>query len=444
MNYQRIIAIADILAAFLVMSSLTAADPLPSWNDGGVKQSIIDFVESVTAAETADFVLPAERIAVFDNDGTLWPENPLPFQLVFTVDELKRRVNTDPKLQDDPMVAAALAGDFSRLLAGKHHDGLMQIAALTHAGMTTEQFADSVNRWAADAQHPRFQRRYLDCTYQPMQEVLQYLRDNEFETFIVSGGGATSCESGVSLWVYGIPPQQVVGTTSRTKFEMRDGKAVLVKTMENLFVDDKEGKPVGIHQFIGRRPIACFGNSDGDQAMLEYTTIGNPNPSLGLIVQHTDADREYAYDANPKSSGKLTTALSEAAQRGWTVVDMARDWNRVFIEWGAVQGSAIAKPTGRWLVEDISGAGVIDRAQTTIEIATDGSVAGSGCVNRYSGKATIDRDQISFGPLAVTRRAGPPAMMDQESRFLPRSRRYVVFVSRRPGCFILRMPMAVT
>jgi heat shock protein HslJ len=198
---------------------------------------------------------------------------------------------------------------------------------------------------------------------------------------------------------------------------MRDGKPVLVKTSESLFVDDKEGKPVGIHQFIGRRPIACFGNSDGDQAMLEYTTIGNPRPSFGLIVHHTDAEREYAYDAQPSSSGKLTTALADAPQRNWTIVDMKSDWKQIFPESAADSGDSAEKLTGVWLVEDIDRGGVIDRAQTTIEIKADGTVSGSGGVNRYSGQATIAGDQIKFGPLAATRRAGPPAVMNQEAKF---------------------------
>ena len=295
------------------------------------KKSIIDFVEKVTQVDSPNFVPVPERIAVFDNDGTLWPENPLPFQLAWVMDELKRRSPDEPQLAADPMVKAALAGDIAKLLEGKHHDGLMQIVSLTHSGMTTDEFDAAVREWLAVAKHPRFGRLYSDCTYQPMQEVLTYLRVNGFKTFIVSGGGADF----MRVWseqVYGIPPEQVVGSTGLTKFELRDTGPVLIKTTEHIFVDDMAGKPVGIHQFIGRRPIACFGNSDGDKEMLEYTTINNPHPSLGLIVHHTDADREYAYDAHPTSSGKLVEALVDASQRGWTVVDMQRDWKIVFAE----------------------------------------------------------------------------------------------------------------
>ncbi len=305
------------------------ADPLPSWNEGLAKQEIIAYVARVTATGSPDHVPVAERIAVFDNDGTLWPENPLPFQLFYALDSLKRKAANAPELADDPMVHAALDGDFAKLLEGEHHEGLLRISALTHAGMTTDEFCDSVAAWLAQARHPRYHRPFTELAYQPMLELLAYLRSNGFKTFIVSGGGADF----LRVWtedVYGIPPEQVVGTTSRTTFTLRDGVPTLVKTMDHLFVDDKAGKPVGIHQFIGRRPIACFGNSDGDQAMLQYTTIGNPRPSFGLIVHHTDADREYAYDAAPTSSGKLVSALEEAGERHWTVVDMKRDWKCVF------------------------------------------------------------------------------------------------------------------
>ena len=306
-----------------------AADHLPSWNDTSAKKGIIAFVEKVTTPGSPDFVPESERIAVFDNDGTLWPENPVPFQLAYALDTLKQMTEIKPQLKKDPMVQAALSGDFSKLLEGKHHDGLMQVMALTHAGMTTGEFNTQVKNWLSSARHLRYGKPYDQLTYQPMQEVLNYLRQNGFKTFIVSGGGADF----MRVWserVYGIPPEQVIGSNALTKYELRESGPVLVKTMDSLFVDDKEGKPVGIHQFIGRRPIACFGNSDGDKAMLEYTTIQNPRPSFGLIVRHTDAEREYAYDAKPKSSGKLVEALKEAPERGWVVVDMKSDWKRVY------------------------------------------------------------------------------------------------------------------
>ncbi len=406
-----------IIGMMAMTLSSVAADRLPSWNGGATKRAIVDFINNVTEEGSPGFVPPSERIAVFDNDGTLWSEAPLPFQAAFAFDEVKRRVPTEPALAADPMVKAMLAGDIGKLLEGKHHDGLMKILALTHAGMTTEEFDRRVNQWAESASHPRFKRPYLELTYQPMQELLDYLRAHQFECFIVSGGGADF----MRVWserVYEIPPQNVVGSTARVRYEMRDGKPVLVKTLDQLFVDDKEGKPVGIHQFIGRRPIACFGNSDGDQAMLEYTTIGNPHPSFGLIVHHTDAEREYAYDEKPPASGKLTTALDVAPRRGWTVVDMKKDWNEIWSNPDAASNADDPRGLfGKWLAEDIAGKGVLDRAQSTLEIQPDGAIGGSTSVNRYRGQATIDGNAISFGPLITTRRAGPPAMMEQESRF---------------------------
>jgi heat shock protein HslJ/phosphoglycolate phosphatase-like HAD superfamily hydrolase len=415
---NRFFAFQYVLAFLVLCHSVKGMDPLPSWNESASKKAIIDFVQKVTTEGTDNFVPVSERIAVFDNDGTLWPENPVPFQLAYALDIVKQRSAADATLAADPMVKAANAGDFAKLLEGPHHDGLMQIMALTHAGMTTEEFRSSVESWLKMSKHPRFQRGYDQLTYQPMQELLIYLRANGFKTFIVSGGGADF----MRIWserVYGIPPEQVVGSSSRTKFELRESGPVLIKTMDHLFVDDKEGKPVGIHQFIGRRPIACFGNSDGDKAMLEYTTVNNPRPSFGLIVHHTDDQREYAYDAAPKSSGKLVNALIDAPKRGWTVVDMAKDWKTVWsipAEPGATNSTKSI--VGKWLAEDITGGGVLDSVQSTLEISDDGKVSGNTAVNRYGGKALIDGNKMTLGQLVMTRRAGPPAHMDQESKFV--------------------------
>ena len=304
--------------------------PLDSWEDTAAKNAIVAFVTRVTDEASPDFVPPAERIAVFDNDGTLWPENPMPFQLAFALDELQRRLPDEPSWKDDPTVQAAIAGNLPALLAD-HYKGLFRILTLTSAGMTTVEFADRVRAWFATAKHPRFDRPYDQLAYKPMLELLAYLRANGFKTFIVSGGGADFMRV-FSERVYGVPPEQVVGSNARTVYELRKDGPVLVKTMDDLFIDDKAGKPVAIHQFIGRRPIACFGNSDGDKEMLEYTTIDNPRPSFGLLVHHTDADREYAYDAKPKSSGKLVEALADAPERGWIVVDMQEDWAEVFAD----------------------------------------------------------------------------------------------------------------
>ena len=313
----------------------TTVDPLPSWNDGPAKAAILAFVARVTEAGSPDFLPLAERIAVYDNDGTLWPENPMPFQAAFALDELNRRVLSEPELAADAMVQAALAGDLATLLAGQHFDGLMHVLALTHAGMTVDEFRDAVEAWLASAHHPRYGRPYDQLTYQPRQELLGYLRANGFKNFIVSGGGADFMRVWVER-VYGIPPEQVIGSTAQTVFELQDSGPVLIKTLEHLFVNDKQGKPVGIHQFIGRRPTVCCGNSDGDHAMLQYTTINNPRPSFGLIVHHTDSEREYAYDHKTRSTGKLVEALKEAPERGWLVVDMKQDWKVIFT---ATQGN---------------------------------------------------------------------------------------------------------
>ena len=317
------------LLAILVFPafSVAADDPLPSWNDGAPKAAIINFVSKVIKPGSPYFIPPGDRVAVFDNDGTLWPENPAPFQFLYAVDNLKSMLPKNPELANDPMVKAALDGNVSMLL-DDHYKGLFHIMGLTHAGMTTREFEQNVSKWIASAKHPRFGREYDDCIYQPMQELLAYLRKNGFKTYIVSGGGSDF----MRVWterVYGVPPEQTIGSRGQVKFEMRNGAPILVKTLDNLFIDDKEGKPVGIHHHIGRRPVMAFGNSDGDKAMLEYTTIGNPFPSFGLIVHHTDAEREYAYDVKPSSTGKLIEALADAPKRGWTVVDMKNDWKNV-------------------------------------------------------------------------------------------------------------------
>jgi len=317
------------LLVLMMAGQAWAADPLPSWNEGQAKSAITDYLRKVTTPGTADFVPEEERIAVFDNDGTLWPENPMPFQMAFAVDQAKALAAKDPTVAANPMVKALIAADWATLMAAPHHQGFLEIIAFAHAGMTVDEFRQQVEDWMKSAKHPRFDRRYDQLTYQPMQEVLAYLRANGFTTYIVSGGGADF----MRVWsdrVYGIPPGQVVGSTARVKYELRDTGPVLVKTMDSLFVDDKSGKPAGIHQFIGKRPIAVFGNSDGDKEMLEYGTIANPLPSLGVIIRHTDGEREYQYDVNPKSSGTLVKALEEAPGRGWHVVSMKDDWKTVF------------------------------------------------------------------------------------------------------------------
>ena len=303
-----------------------AADPLPSWQDRDARKQIIEYVEKVTNSNSEYFIPVAERVAVFDNDGTLWCESPLPIQLAYLIDEVKKQANKNPKLKEDPSVAALLKGDIKGSLADGL-DGLLRLFAIANADMTCDEFNENVQQWVQAAEHPRFKRLFIDTVYQPMIEVINYLQANKFKTYIVSGGGVDF----MRVWsekVYNIPPEQAVGSTVRPKFEIRGDKAVLVRTPDNFFLNDKEGKPLGIQQFIGRRPVICFGNSDGDKAMLEYTTMGNVHPSLGVIIHHTDADREYAYGRD--GAQKLIEALEDAPKRGWVVVDMKEDWKTVF------------------------------------------------------------------------------------------------------------------
>ncbi|MGE3875964.1 MAG: HAD family hydrolase [Parvibaculaceae bacterium] len=321
--------LAGLAGAFLGARSALSDTPnlLSSWNDGPARQAILDFVKRVTGENGTDFVPPAARIAVFDNDGTLWAEQPIYFQLAFAVDRVKALAPQHPEWKDKEPFAALLKGDL-KALAATGEKGLVDILTVTHAGMTTEEFGKIVTDWLAEAQHPRFHRGYDELAYQPMLELLAYLRANGFKTFIVSGGGVEFMRAFAER-TYGIPPEQVVGSSGVVKFEMgADGVPRLVKEARVEFIDDGPGKPVGINRFIGRRPILAFGNSDGDQQMLQWTAAGQGARFMGLI-HHTDADREWAYDRQ-SHIGKLDKALDEATAKGWTVVDMKNDWNQVF------------------------------------------------------------------------------------------------------------------
>jgi phosphoglycolate phosphatase-like HAD superfamily hydrolase len=314
------------LAVVWVSFDAAGAD-LPSWNEGPTRDAILDFVADVTTPGGADFVPVSERIAVFDNDGTLWVEQPMYVQGVFAFDRLQALAPQHPEWRTEQPFKAALEGDHAKL-ADAGERGLVTLIMATHAGLTTDAFAASVTDWLATAQHPRFQRPFLRLVYQPMVELLEYLRANGFKTFIVSGGGVDFMRPWAE-GAYGIPPEQVVGSSIRTGFELLDGRPVLTKLPEIEFVDDKAGKPVGIHRFIGRRPIAAFGNSDGDLEMLQWTTLGAPGRRFGLIVHHDDAEREYAYDRD-SHVGRLDQALEAAPAAGWTVVSMRNDWRAVF------------------------------------------------------------------------------------------------------------------
>ena len=316
------------LLTILALAVTAHADPLPSWNDGPSKQSIVSFVERTTTGGSPNYVVPAERIAVFDNDGTLWSEQPLYFQAIYIFDRIKALAPKHPDWKDQEPFASVLKGDIKGALAGGH-EGLLEMSMATHAGITTNEFDQAVRDWLATARHPKTKRPYNEMVYQPMLEVLAYLRANGFKTFIVSGGGIDFMRVFAEK-TYGIPPEQIIGSSIKTGYELRNGTPTLVKLPELNFINDKEGKPVGIHQHIGRRPIAAFGNSDGDFQMLEWTTTG-PGARFGLFVHHDDDEREWAYDRN-SHIGKLARGLDEAPQRGWTVVSMKNDWKTVFPE----------------------------------------------------------------------------------------------------------------
>lgn len=311
---------------FLTQLPVQAQDPLPSWNDGAAKSAIVDFVSRVTTPGSADFVPIEKRIATFDNDGCLWSEKPFYFQLAFAIDRVKALAKDHPEWKTEQPFKAVLEDDHDALLqSGKQ--GLLTLVMASHAGMTTDQFAAIAKDWLDAARHPRFQRRYDELVFQPMLELLAYLRANGFKTFITSGGGIEFLRV-FAEDVYGIPPEQVIGSSIKTKFEIREGKPVIVRLPEIDFIDDKEGKPVGINSHIGRRPIASFGNSDGDLQMLQWTAAGE-GARFCLLVHHTDAEREWAYDRD-SHVGRLDKALEEARQREWTVVDMKNDWKVIY------------------------------------------------------------------------------------------------------------------
>jgi phosphoglycolate phosphatase-like HAD superfamily hydrolase len=300
-------------------------EPLASWNDGPAKKSIVDFVARVTKAGGIDYVAPEERIATFDNDGTLWSEQPYYFQFAFALDRVKAMAPQHPDWQSKEPFKSILAGDLKGTFAGGEH-ALIEIVAATHSGLTTDEFEAAVRAWLATTRHPKTNKLFTEMVFQPMLELLTYLRANGFKTFIVSGGGNEFMRAFAET-TYGVPPEQVIGSSGKVKFEMRNGKPVLIKLPEIDFIDDSVGKPAAIQKHIGRRPIASFGNSDGDLEMLQWTSAGK-GARFALLIRHTDATREWAYDTSPM--GRLDKALDEANAKGWTVVDMMSDWRRVF------------------------------------------------------------------------------------------------------------------
>lgn len=308
------------------MPPVSLQDPLPSWNDTVPKKAIMAFVQRVTDPKSPEFVPVPERVATFDNDGTLWAEQPMYVQAFFVVDRIKAMAPQHPQWQKEEPFASVLRGD-EKGVAATGQKGVVLMLEATHTGMTTEEFTATVTEWIATARHPKTGRLFTEMVYQPMLELLTYLRAHGFKTFIVSGGGGEFMRPWTER-VYGIPPEQVIGSAGKLKYVLRDGKSVLLKLPEVDLLNDKEGKPAGIQSRIGRRPLMAFGNSDGDQQMLEWTTSGS-GARFGLLVHHTDADREWAYD-RMSTTGTLDSALDEAPAKGWTVVDMKNDWNAIY------------------------------------------------------------------------------------------------------------------
>ncbi|WP_428944170.1 HAD family hydrolase [Pantoea sp. FN060301] len=319
--------VALLLAAGLNATYAADAPSLSAWRSGASKQAIEKWVSEATQPGK-NFIPVSQRYVVFDNDGTLWPEAPLTFQLQFMIDEIKRLAPQHPEWQQDPLVNAAIDNDLKKVMQGGKK-GLMQLLTLTHSNITTDEFAQRVSNWVATQRHPRFGCRYDQLGYQPMRQLLDYLRANGFKTWIVSGGGIDFMRV-LAEKMYDIPPEQVIGSFSLSAFSLSQNGTQMVKTMNGAFYDDEAAKPVAIHLFMGHRPVAAFGNSDGDVPMLQYTS-GNPAvKAFGLLVHHTDSVREYAYDVHPPASGKLVNGLSLALRYGWTVVDTAKEWKTIF------------------------------------------------------------------------------------------------------------------
>lgn len=316
----------SLSAKITLILAATAPDPLPSWHEGKAKDSIIQFVELVTEEGSPDFVPASERIATFDNDGTLWSEQPAYFQLFFAIERIKALAPQHPQWEQQEPFASLLKDNLKAALAGGEH-AILEIIMASHAGMSTDEFSEIVLDWANTAKHPNSKQLFTEMVYQPMLEVLNYLRANDFKTFIVSGGGIEFMRPWAEK-VYGIPPEQVVGSSIKTEFKLQDGVPRIERLAEINFIDDEAGKPVGINRHIGRRPIAAFGNSDGDLQMLQWTAAGD-GPRFALYVHHTDAEREWAYDRD-SSIGHFDVGLNEAMEKGWTIVDMKQDWKVIY------------------------------------------------------------------------------------------------------------------
>lgn len=326
MRWMTVTGLVCVAFLLLARPARTADDPLPSWRDGATKKAILAFVDRVTTKGTSDYVPPEERIATFDNDGTLWSEQPIYVQLAFAIDRVKALAPKHPEWKEKEPFKSILAGELKQALAGGH-EAIGELIMATHAGMTTAEFEAIALDWIRTAKHPRTKRTYTQMIYQPMVELLAYLRENGFQTWIVSGGGVEFMRPW-TLETYGIPPERIVGSRLAMKYEVRDGKPVLVRQAKIAHIDDGPGKPVGIQQAIGRRPILAFGNSDGDYEMIQWTTSGT-GPRMGVFIHHDDAEREVAYDRD-SHIGKFARGLDDAKSNGWVIVSMKKDWGRIF------------------------------------------------------------------------------------------------------------------
>ena len=326
MRLSKPLYIGLAIFCLIVNISQSHADAVPSWNDANAKKNLVKFVQAVTQKGSDNYVIPSERIAVFDNDGTLWSEQPMYFQLAFIIDRIHELSPQHPEWKTKEPFASVLKGDIKAALAGGTR-AILELAMVTHAGISTDEFAEATRHWINTAKHPKTGKLYKEMVFQPMLELLSYLRENDFKTFIVSGGGIEFMRV-FAEEVYGVPPEQVIGSSIKTEFKIQNGKPVIIKLPEINFIDDKEGKPVGINQHIGRQPIAAFGNSDGDLQMLQWTCLQR-QPSFCMIVHHTDNKREWAYDRE-SHIGTLDKALIEASKNDWTVVDMKSEWKTIY------------------------------------------------------------------------------------------------------------------
>jgi phosphoglycolate phosphatase-like HAD superfamily hydrolase len=321
---KRILAVALLCGYHLTAQ----AENLSAWNDTQTKHEIEQWVQGAVKEGSSTFIPKDERYVVFDNDGTLWPEAPLTFQLQFVVDEIKRLAPEHPEWKTDPLVSAVLNND-KQAIVNSGQKGLVRLISLTHSGITTDEFEQRVHNWLNNKRDKRTGCRYDQMGYLPMQQLLNYLRSNGFKTWIVSGGGIDFMRV-MSQKMYGIPPEQVIGSFTLGEYSLKENNTQINKTMKGAYLDDAANKPVAIHVFMGHRPVAAFGNSDGDVSMLQYTTANTKYHTFGLLIHHTDSLREYAYDNNPPASGKLINGLTEAKKNGWTIVDIKKDWSKIY------------------------------------------------------------------------------------------------------------------